>query len=407
MKLFTKKMFSLSCLLMFLSLLLCPTVISYAQTTTQATSAIVPIGNTVPKIQDYTLLAPLPCIDNDASCSNGVVKTVTFVRYINLMFKLAIALSGVFAVFVIVMGGFQYLSTDSIYGKSEGKEKIWRAIEGLIMVLASYLILYTINPKYVQLDPNVITPLNLKEIKGTDIASLQQMGLENIQTQANTVRDNALKEAARLRTERDAAYADGFDEDAAGFEADAVEQEKIAIKADAQGTANVNYQKILNNVGDASNANALAEIKKDKAAMDKAYDDGIYFLKNKGGVTTELEQEKISADLTADQMVLVQQINDKLANGAGKNDIAAARELKKQYLDTTTVNLAKVTDPVQAEALRVQAVADLKSIDATIAHREKCQSDKIYHPLKIAVGFIGGGLSGGVITAYSTTEPCQ
>ena len=62
------------------------------------------------------------------------------------MFKFLIAIAGVLAVIMIVIGGVEYMSTDAVYGKSEGKNKITRALGGLLLALISWLILNTINP---------------------------------------------------------------------------------------------------------------------------------------------------------------------------------------------------------------------------------------------------------------------
>lgn len=74
----------------------------------------------------------------------------TFVPYLLGMFKLFIWLTAFFATIMVIYGGFQYLSTDSFSGKSEGKATITRAIEGLLLAIVSWLILYTVNPKLVE-----------------------------------------------------------------------------------------------------------------------------------------------------------------------------------------------------------------------------------------------------------------
>lgn len=65
---------------------------------------------------------------------------------LNLIFvwgiRIVIALSIVFVVF----GAVQYMTTDAIYDKTEGKQRIQAAIGGLILALVSWLILNTINP---------------------------------------------------------------------------------------------------------------------------------------------------------------------------------------------------------------------------------------------------------------------
>ena len=47
---------------------------------------------------------------------------------------------------MIAFGGIQYMSTDAIHGKSEGRERITYALMGLLLVLFSWILLNTINP---------------------------------------------------------------------------------------------------------------------------------------------------------------------------------------------------------------------------------------------------------------------
>jgi hypothetical protein len=97
-----------------------------------------------------------------------------FGPYVNGIVKLTIGSAGVLAVIVIIIGGLQYMTTDAISGKQEGKEKIWRALLGLIMAMASWLILNTINPDLLETDVN-IAPANLPDSapgSGSPITSL-------------------------------------------------------------------------------------------------------------------------------------------------------------------------------------------------------------------------------------------
>lgn len=112
---------------------------------------------------DYTVLAPLPgttikdnCVAGDKDCKTNLEK------YLPGAFKLAVGLSAAFAVFMIVIGGFQYMSTDALQGKEEGKARIWNSVKGLVLVIGAWLILYTINPGLLELRLSIDTI----EIKG-------------------------------------------------------------------------------------------------------------------------------------------------------------------------------------------------------------------------------------------------
>lgn len=92
----------------------------------------------------YNLLSPLPN-------TGGQTSTSDFGGYLNQMFRLAIGLAAIFAVFFMVVGGIEYMSTDAWTGKKDGMKKIQNAFWGLVLVLASWLILNTINPDILKL----------------------------------------------------------------------------------------------------------------------------------------------------------------------------------------------------------------------------------------------------------------
>jgi len=59
-----------------------------------------------------------------------------------------ITIAGLAAFFMIVSGGFQYLtSTGNPSVMSEAKERIMSAILGLLLIFSSYIILQVINPE--------------------------------------------------------------------------------------------------------------------------------------------------------------------------------------------------------------------------------------------------------------------
>lgn len=97
-----------------------------------------------PSTNTYIPLAPLP----GAAPAGGT----GFNTYVKGMFALLIGIAAVLAVIMIVIGGIQYMSTDAISGKSEGKEKITQALYGLFIAMACWLILYTINPNILNFD---------------------------------------------------------------------------------------------------------------------------------------------------------------------------------------------------------------------------------------------------------------
>lgn len=119
------------------------------------TIIVILIGIILPTIKilaadgDYTFLAPLPTLPNALSSKNILGE------YLPAVFKLAVGLAAVFAVLMLVVGGFQYISTDAIQGKTEGRERVKNAVIGLVFVIGAWLILNTINPNLLNFDLNI------------------------------------------------------------------------------------------------------------------------------------------------------------------------------------------------------------------------------------------------------------
>lgn len=88
---------------------------------------------------EYTLLAPIGSIA-------AIDKTTTLGDYLNLMIKIFLGICGALAVIMIVIYGIQWMGTDSVFTKTESKQKIGGALAGLILALASWMLLNTINP---------------------------------------------------------------------------------------------------------------------------------------------------------------------------------------------------------------------------------------------------------------------
>ncbi len=137
----------------------------------------------------YTPLAPLP----DVSSENlQLATTVDFKSYVTYAFNLLIALGAVAAVFMITWGGFEYMTTDAVNGKSEGLSKIQNAIYGLLLVLSSYLILKTIDPRFVNIPSTLVTPIeNLNRVKNS--LSDWQQTMNSVSAQFQNQADSAIR----------------------------------------------------------------------------------------------------------------------------------------------------------------------------------------------------------------------
>jgi len=105
----------------------------------------IPTGTSTSK---YTLLAPF----NTELNKLNAAEDKAFGTYLNIMIKIFIGLCAVLAVVMIVMGGIQYMTSELMSGKEDGKHRITEALFGLLIALGSYALLNTINPDLLKTD---------------------------------------------------------------------------------------------------------------------------------------------------------------------------------------------------------------------------------------------------------------
>lgn len=80
--------------------------------------------------------------------------------FLNTLYKLAIGVASVLAVFQIIRGGIMYMLEGSVLEKREAKHHIFTAVIGLVLVLSPALVFGIINPKILDLNIGVdqLTP---------------------------------------------------------------------------------------------------------------------------------------------------------------------------------------------------------------------------------------------------------
>ena len=104
---------------------------------------LIPILSKAAPITNYAKLEP------DAFQGFNTVPTAatsTLAVFLSQAFTFGLAIAAALAVIMIVWGGVQYMLSESLFNKEDGKAKIKNAIWGLLLALVSWLILYTINP---------------------------------------------------------------------------------------------------------------------------------------------------------------------------------------------------------------------------------------------------------------------
>lgn len=160
-----------------------------AQTTTTQTA-------TQSKIYEYTVLTPLPGTTKGTCAKPGDPGCKTdMVTYIQGMFKLLIGLSIAFVFINFIIGGFQYITSQAMPGKKDGKDRIMNSLKGLALVAASWLILNTINKNLLNVDFTIeSTRIAAYRINGT-IGSSTPRGVAMPATQVSA--SNALRESLK------------------------------------------------------------------------------------------------------------------------------------------------------------------------------------------------------------------
>ncbi len=97
---------------------------------------------------NYVPLVQIPGLEFGNSGSDGLG------TFLPKLFDFGIAACVALAVVMIIFGGIELMTTDSWSGKSDGKNKITNAIEGLAIAFLSWLLLFTINPQLVKFTDN-------------------------------------------------------------------------------------------------------------------------------------------------------------------------------------------------------------------------------------------------------------
>ena len=87
------------------------------------------------------------------------------------IFNLLIGIAGILAVIMLSWGGIEYMASDVITNKESAKSRMWGATLGLLLVLFSVAILYSINPDILSLRvliPTLIPTTSSSQSTGCD-----------------------------------------------------------------------------------------------------------------------------------------------------------------------------------------------------------------------------------------------
>jgi len=71
---------------------------------------------------------------------------------LNTLLFASVAIAALLAVIMVAVGGFKWMTTDSVFAIGDAKSQITEAITGLLVVLMAVLVLKTINPELLNLN---------------------------------------------------------------------------------------------------------------------------------------------------------------------------------------------------------------------------------------------------------------
>lgn len=104
--------------------------------------------------QGFVPLAPIPGLTDIQPTSGGLAD------FFNNLYKYLIGVAAILAVIMIIWGGLEISTQDSVSKNKDGKERIYNAIFGLVLVLSPVLVFSIINPSILNLSLN-LEPLKI------------------------------------------------------------------------------------------------------------------------------------------------------------------------------------------------------------------------------------------------------
>lgn len=98
----------------------------------------------------FCALAPIVGL-TDQSMMNGVIGNASFAAFFNNLYKFLVGIAVALAIIEIIWGGLEISTKDSVSSKSDGKQRIYNAIMGLLLILSPVIVFSIINPNILNL----------------------------------------------------------------------------------------------------------------------------------------------------------------------------------------------------------------------------------------------------------------
>lgn len=184
-------------------------IITILYTTIFLFSSVV-YGQNTPITGEYTVLAPVPGTTKTCTGSGDAQKcTADINSYLNGFLNVAISIGAITAMLYIAFYGFQYALSDSASIKMEYKGKLWEITQGLLLIIAAYAIIYTINPSIIPeggLSIDISTPkITAPTVNTTGSSGGNTINTSGPMTPDQILQSNAVRQS--LQTEGVLTYA--------------------------------------------------------------------------------------------------------------------------------------------------------------------------------------------------------
>jgi hypothetical protein len=113
------------------------------------------VNTELPADGSIRIETPIPQSALEKNVGDAASKSVkNFAEYLGRIYNFAIAIVGLVAAVMMIIGGFQYLTSAGDAGKiGAAKKRITDAIIGLVLTLGSYALLRSLNPQLVNFHP--------------------------------------------------------------------------------------------------------------------------------------------------------------------------------------------------------------------------------------------------------------
>ena len=280
----------------------------------------------------YTLLEPLPCIDGVGGCASDKSQTdISLNDYIGYIYKFAIAVAAFLAVFMIIWGGFEYMLSDSITSKSDARNKFKNAATGLLMVLASYLILRTIDPRLVEINTSLPKIKVATTVTSDSLGTLSNEALNNLSIEDLRAIDEIDAKIKTFEEMREAARASGQTDQVALYDAKitSLMREKLAIQITRSNNSIQEFNKIIKNINSGVGSTDLALL---NSTMDSAYN-ALTVARDYENASAIARQKNFYNEEIPKQKALIEEVNIYRSFSAAVNPgIKYAEKIKLQNL---------------------------------------------------------------------------